>query len=583
MFASHGTGGEMTWRCLGNGQYVFQVKFYRDCNGIPGPASIVINTTVPGIPTIPAPLISQTDISPDGFLSDGITSCPDCINAGSGTPIVGLIEEFVYESAPVVLNGVPPASGWEFIWGECCRSASLSNVTGAGSVGFGFRAKMFPFNGQNANSCFDSSPYFAEKPNSIICSGLPIVYQQMAVDSESDSLYYEFDYAIDDLGANIPYATGTSVQNPLPMPVTLNNQTGELSFISSVGGLYAVVIKVTAFKCGIPVSEIRREINVWINNSCPNIIANTVNTAPDVTAPFIDDNTGLQTSYTDTVMAGDTVNFSIIATDFQFFTNGMSQIVSLNAFSLQYGDNFTDVNAGCLIPPCATLNPPPPLSTPIAINTQFNWITTPAHLGFSFSCVQFYNTYYFVTKATDNYCPANGNNTRVFSITVLPTLPTPPVINNNGTLECNLGSNYIYQWFANRFAIPGASSSSYTPTQTGIYQVLAVAPDGQGNYSNGYNFTTVGINENNIFSSISVHPNPSEDGIFMISSDLVNASEVNVFITDIYGRIIFADNKELHKGHNDVPLNLSQKSSGIYNVEIRSEGGMSKMFKIVKL
>ncbi len=65
--ASHGMGGEITWTCLPSGQFKFQMKFYRDCNGIPGPVTVSLNTTVPGVPNIPLALISQTDISPVGY------------------------------------------------------------------------------------------------------------------------------------------------------------------------------------------------------------------------------------------------------------------------------------------------------------------------------------------------------------------------------------------------------------------------------------------------------------------------------------------------------------------------------------
>jgi hypothetical protein len=81
LFASHGMGGEITWTCLPGGQFKFQVKFYRDCNGIPGPPSVTMNTTVPGVPSIPCALFDQNDISPDGFTSNGATICPSC---GSG-------------------------------------------------------------------------------------------------------------------------------------------------------------------------------------------------------------------------------------------------------------------------------------------------------------------------------------------------------------------------------------------------------------------------------------------------------------------------------------------------------------------
>ncbi len=581
--ASHGTGGEMTWTCMGNGQYVFQVKFYRDCNGIPGSQAININTTVPGVPNIFAPIFSQTDISPEGFYQDGISPCPTCAGVGGGSAQPGIIEEYIYRSAPVTLNGVPPAQGWDFIWGECCRSGLVSNITGGGSIGFGLRAKMFSYSGQNADPCFDSSPYFIEKPVSILCTGLQVVYEQLSIDNEFDSLYYEFDTPTDDSGNPIPYSNGYSILNPIPGVTSLNSETGEFAFNTPLGGLFVLTIKVSAYKCGELVSEIRREINLSILNNCSPILGGVSNLAPEVAAPFIDQNTGLFTSYADTVMAGDTVNFDIVSYDFQNFNNGALQEVTISAFGQQYGANFTNTASGCLIPPCATLNPPPPVTNPASASTHFNWITTTAHLGYSFSCVQFLNTYYFINKAIDNYCPANGNNSRVFSITVLPTMPIPPVINNNGTLQCNLGSNFIYQWFLNRLAIPGANTFSFTPVQPGTYQVLAVAPDGQGNYSVGFNYNPLGLYENNFLSSCTISPNPSADGLFNISASVKSNDKTFITIYDVYGRIVFGLEKEFEKGTNSLTIDLSKLSSGVYNITFSNEKNQFSKYKVIKM
>ena len=84
-------GGEITWRCNGNGQFVFQVKLYRDCNGIPGPQAINLVTNAPG-GNINCILVSQNDISPQG------TGCPTCPNPMG---IYYAVEEFIYESAPL--------------------------------------------------------------------------------------------------------------------------------------------------------------------------------------------------------------------------------------------------------------------------------------------------------------------------------------------------------------------------------------------------------------------------------------------------------------------------------------------------
>ena len=62
------------------------------------------------------------------------------------------------------------------------------------------------------------------------------------------------------------------------------------------------------------------------------------------------------------------------------------------------GANFTNPLSGCLNPPCATLTPPSPISGYFAMTQDFQWVTSPAHLGYSLSCVQFSNTHYFLNK-----------------------------------------------------------------------------------------------------------------------------------------------------------------------------------------
>ncbi len=122
--ASHLMGGEITWECQPNGQYIFTLRVYRDCNGIPGSSSAqTINiwnySSLPN--TILCNFIGQTDISPPcGF---------DC-----NSPQAGAAEEFLYISDPVTLVGVPPADGYVFTWDDCCRNSAIDNLnlTGEG-------------------------------------------------------------------------------------------------------------------------------------------------------------------------------------------------------------------------------------------------------------------------------------------------------------------------------------------------------------------------------------------------------------------------------------------------------------------
>ena len=110
LFATHIMGGEITWECLNNGQYVFTLKVYRDCNGIRYSVNnIAIEAhnypNAGNITLIPVSFFSVTDITP---------SCEGspCATLRLRDPdIQGAIEEYVLKSAPTTLNGVPPATG----------------------------------------------------------------------------------------------------------------------------------------------------------------------------------------------------------------------------------------------------------------------------------------------------------------------------------------------------------------------------------------------------------------------------------------------------------------------------------------
>src|SRR5258708_550970 len=113
IFASHLMGGEITWTCEPSHQFRFHMKLYRDCNGITPGSPITMNTDAPGHSSgWVMNLISQTDNSPT-CNGPGITCAQAEWNQTHGGPsIPGAVEEYIYESGLITLNGVPPATGW---------------------------------------------------------------------------------------------------------------------------------------------------------------------------------------------------------------------------------------------------------------------------------------------------------------------------------------------------------------------------------------------------------------------------------------------------------------------------------------
>jgi gliding motility-associated-like protein len=451
--ASHYMGGEITWECIPFGQanagkYIFTMKVYRECAGIQ------FGTTQTLSSNSPAGSISMSEIS--GWPKDISPDCntnpnfPHITCSSATTSNTGAVQEHIYRSGPVQLNGVPPATGWMFYWGSCCRNPS-ANIVSANSKSWRLRAIMYPYGTMNAYPCFDNSPTFAEIPRTVICTGYPFTYNHNAFDKELDSLKFEWGQPLLSTGSPLsPYVAGYSYQSPLPgtaqnpnnVAATVNATTGTISFTSYTTGAYVTSTKVTAYKCGVKVAEIWRDMQIVL-------LACGTNAPPNVTPPF---NNG--TSFSDTVYAGDNVCFSLSATDFQFLPNGSPQTMSISASGSQLGSFIPpsgsnpatlSATSGCLNPPCATLTPAPgpgyPLTGIFGVQTQFCWQTDCGHLATNVGCGNTSNVYNFVMKVSDDFCPAPAINISTVTVVVLPkpTLPPPVMqcvkVQNNGDVD----------------------------------------------------------------------------------------------------------------------------------------------------
>ena len=199
--ATHFIGGEITWTCdkdplsADYGKYTFYMTIYQDCDGInfnygTNAETITVHNN-PSLTAISMNFLDTNDISVSGISGSG--NCYDCDNQPFGE--FGAIREWVYTSVPVVLPGTPPANGWHFTWGTCCRSSQLTQPSQADGD-WTIRSVMYPYTDPsgtvypNSNMCYENSPLFKEKPKSILCTGYPFSYSHLAFDVELDSLSY---------------------------------------------------------------------------------------------------------------------------------------------------------------------------------------------------------------------------------------------------------------------------------------------------------------------------------------------------------------------------------------------------------
>ena len=441
--ASHLMGGEITWECLKSGpnvgQYIFTLKVYRDCSGITistGAQTIQV-WGHPTINAIVANFVLQQDVSPP---CDGANSGNIPLDCASGS--LGAVEEYIFQSAPITLPGVPMNTGWHFTWDECCRNPAIVNILNPSSAGFTLRASMYPFTDPvtgiitPADPCFDSSPSFKEQPKTILCVGFPFSYSHNASDADLDSLVYSWGEPLDDMlfGATtynpgvaptfLPFNAPYSVNIPLPGNPTLDSQTGEVSYNANLAGNYVTCVKVEAYKCSQLVAEVYREVQVVLI-SCPPMPGGggIPNNPPNVAAPFVDTTTMLA-SYETTVYAGELVTFNIEGVDGDLYNGTVSQNLTMEVSGGQFASDYT-TTTNCLNPPCATFESavtgaPPPFSSPGIVSGVFTWQTACTHIAAIGGCGATSNVFTFLIKVYDDFCPANGVKFATIKVTVLP-------------------------------------------------------------------------------------------------------------------------------------------------------------------
>ncbi len=453
--ASHVAGGEITWKCVGGGLYVFKINIYRDCDGITlMTSSLPLKHNFPGIPDIDCNLSTITDISPSCSSATNRLNCGADVTNGNGP--IGSVSKYTFTSAPISLAGVPgpPINGYTMYANtDCCRPSNILNFDASGNQTL--RAKMFPFTADgntvpnNLSVCFDNSPDFSETPTTVTYQfGREFVYSNNSIDKDLDELSYAFDYPLgDDLTDTLQFKIGYSFLRPiprinLPSPDPL---TGNVSFQPTASGKFLSVIKVTSRKCGQIVSEIYRDILIQVLQD-PNPDPLTKNLQPRLEPVF-----NQKTNFDTTIVAGDTLLFKISIGDSNL--SNLPSLQSIKGYVNGIGMGLENKSLTlCPFPPCAILNKDinvnsitsasqpiyitneisnglvdtigsgfnlqPTVSNPTA-DFYFYWPTSCSNLNINNSCgLPNKVIYNFVVTAKDDYCLAPGRDVRTISVTL---------------------------------------------------------------------------------------------------------------------------------------------------------------------
>jgi gliding motility-associated-like protein len=293
--ASHVVGYDMNLVSLGNGNYRFRMKGYRDISGIDLAGSFnfgIYRNSDNGLVTN----ITLTRISKVGIVYDP----KDCPPPGADLKI----ELQTYESPIINMSTYNSAQGYYISYDDCCRNGGVTNIVNSSSVGAVYNME-FPRLNTGSSTAGNNSPEWRKAPLAFFCVGKPYTLDWNVVDPDGDSLAFSLEtpYA----GSNtkpfdlVTFAPGYNVNYNIMDGVpdlTINPRTGVINFIPTKVGRYVVSFLCKEFRNGVKIGEVRREFQVETvlcpeappvtedNNNQKRVIVDTIDFDQDFSLTF---------------------------------------------------------------------------------------------------------------------------------------------------------------------------------------------------------------------------------------------------------------------------------------------------------
>ena len=173
--ATHMSGGEIYWECIGPNQYRITMVIYRDCFGINVDPSYTLQVQSPCGNT------TMTVTTPGGVEISQLCDIELPNSTCNGGTLPG-IQQYIYTGTITL----PPCNFWTISYTNIFRNAAIVNLTNPGAQRTYIRATI-----NTAAAPCNDSPQFTNTAIPYVCLGYPITYSFGAYDPESDSLSYQ--------------------------------------------------------------------------------------------------------------------------------------------------------------------------------------------------------------------------------------------------------------------------------------------------------------------------------------------------------------------------------------------------------
>ena len=131
-YASHVSGGNITYQCVGPNQFEITLTLYRDCNGITAPNAPNINFTSTCGGNLNLALTQQS-------VNEVSQLCPnDIANSTCNGGTLPGVEGYIYTGI-ITLN--PVCDTWTMSYSLCCRNNAIVNLANPAAENIYIEAK----------------------------------------------------------------------------------------------------------------------------------------------------------------------------------------------------------------------------------------------------------------------------------------------------------------------------------------------------------------------------------------------------------------------------------------------------------
>jgi hypothetical protein len=198
-----------------------------------------------------------------------------------------------------------------------------------------------------------------------------------------------------------------------------------------------------------------------------------------------------------------------------------------------------------------------------ADNPSFQWLLNGAVIsGAITSTYEAKKSGTYQVKATVNGLCTNTSS--ALNLTVSSPLP-PTIIYEDGTMK--ITATGTIQWYVNGAIIPGATTSSFRPVQSGLYSVFLKDVNGCSATSDLLTINILAAEKENPFSAYVAYPNPAFD-LLNVGLPQALAGTYAIEIIDMHGRIFLSEKVNLEPGANQLKIDISKIPVGTYVVRL---------------